>query len=149
MDTLVVHDYPSADPHHARSAYVETYWLPTLGPTCLMILRQFALRFDAAERLAGSPADDQRVRWFESDLSELAHSIGLRGSMGGPSKLRGSLDRMERFGLALKLVPGGGHWAVRSRLPWLRPRQVDFLPAELRRSHAAEQGAASRLAVPA
>jgi hypothetical protein len=29
-----------------RSRYVETFWLPTLGPTALLLLRHLADRFD-------------------------------------------------------------------------------------------------------
>ena len=44
--TLTIQPWP--DPvidtvgHDPRSAYVETFWLPTLGPTALLLLRHLA-----------------------------------------------------------------------------------------------------------
>jgi len=32
--------------HDPRSRYVEQFWLPTLGPTALLLLRHLADRFD-------------------------------------------------------------------------------------------------------
>ncbi len=32
--------------HDPRSLYVERFWLPTLGPTSLLLLRHLATRFD-------------------------------------------------------------------------------------------------------
>ena len=32
--------------HDPRSWYVETFWLPTLGPTALLLLRHLADRFE-------------------------------------------------------------------------------------------------------
>ena len=48
--TLTIKPWP--DPvvdtlgHDPRSRYVETFWLPTLGPTALLLLRHLADRFD-------------------------------------------------------------------------------------------------------
>ena len=48
--TLTIQPWP--DPvidtlgYDPRSRYVETFWLPTLGPTALLLLRHLADRFD-------------------------------------------------------------------------------------------------------
>ena len=40
--------------HDPRSRYVETFWLPTLGPTALLLLRHLADRFDRTPRASSS-----------------------------------------------------------------------------------------------
>jgi hypothetical protein len=119
---------PWADPvvdelgHDPRSAYVERFWLATLGPSTVWLLRRLADGFD-----------DQPTG-FLLDLQETARSIGvgLRGGRGSPF-LR-SLDRSCRFGAA-RFV-GDDVLAVRRKLPPLTQRQVGRLPAALQREHA-------------
>ena len=50
--TGAIHVMPWPDPvldaigHDPRSWYVETFWLPTLGPTALLLMRHLADRFE-------------------------------------------------------------------------------------------------------
>src|SRR5258708_13322757 len=59
MPTVMVK--PWTDPvldvlgHDPRSWYVETFWLPTLGPTCVLLMRHLADRFDRSP--PGLPLD--------------------------------------------------------------------------------------------
>ena len=36
--------------HDPRSLYAERFWLPTLGPTTLLLLRHLAAKFDSSPR---------------------------------------------------------------------------------------------------
>ena len=44
--------------HDPRSWYAETFWLPTLGPTALLLLRHLADRFE--EQPGGLDTADRR-----------------------------------------------------------------------------------------
>ena len=64
--TLTIHPWP--DPvidtlgYDPRSRYVETFWLPTLGPTVLLLLRHLADRFDRQPGGIELPVSDTRTR---------------------------------------------------------------------------------------
>ena len=51
--------------HDPRSRYVETFWLPTLGPTALLLLRHLADRFD------------RTPDGVELTVSDTSHALGL------------------------------------------------------------------------
>src|SRR5439155_3596983 len=44
--------------HDPRSLYVETFWLPTLGPTAVLLLRHLATRFDESPTGVELPVAD-------------------------------------------------------------------------------------------
>ncbi|HEY4400579.1 MAG TPA: hypothetical protein VGO38_00985, partial [Acidimicrobiia bacterium] len=44
--------------HDPRSLYVETFWLPTLGPTAVLLLRHLATRFDESPSGVELPVAD-------------------------------------------------------------------------------------------
>lgn len=105
-----------------RSGYVETFWLPLLGPTSTWLLRRLATEFDH------SPEG------FSLDTADAARAIGIgsRGGRRGP--FHRSIDRCVRFGLAQHAEHG--ILTVRRRLPPLSRGQVDRLPRHLRDAHA-------------
>ena len=106
--------------HDPRSPYVERYWLPVLGPSCLLLVRRLAAELEA------SPDG------FRVDTMQWACELGLgmRGGRNGP--FWKSLERASRFGAARR---NGPRLAVRRRLPPLTARQVERLPATLRVTH--------------
>ncbi len=124
-DRLVVTSWP--DPvldqlgHDPRSGYVERFWLPVLGPSCLLLLRRLAADL---ERQPGGYTLDTAV-WAR----ELG--IGMKGGRNGP--FWRAVDRTSRFGAARR---NGPRLAVRRRLPPLSSRQVSRLPVTLRSAHA-------------
>ena len=74
--TLTIQPWP--DPvidtlgYDPRSRYVETFWLPTLGPTALLLLRHLADRFD------------RHPEGIELTVSDTSHALGL-GQRDGSS----------------------------------------------------------------
>ncbi|HEX5586846.1 MAG TPA: hypothetical protein VFZ17_06020 [Acidimicrobiia bacterium] len=124
--TLTIQPWP--DPiidtlgYDPRSRYVETFWLPTLGPTALLLLRHLADRFD---RTSGS---------VELTVSDTSHALGLGQRDGSSSPIVRTLTRLAQFELACD--DGAGTVAVRRNLPPVNRRHVKRLPAELQAAHA-------------
>lgn len=132
--TLTIQPWP--DPvidtvgHDPRSAYVETFWLPTLGPTALLLLRHLATKFD------------ERAGAVELTVTDASLALGLGERAGNSSPIVRSLARLETFDLACS--DGRGTVAVRRNLPPVNRRHLRRLPSELQSLHA--QWAESRLA---
>jgi len=107
--------------HDPRSAYVERFWLPIMGPSTVWFLRR------VADGLDHSPDG------FTLDLADtaLALGVGVRGGRNAPM-LR-TIDRSCRFGAARHQGPGT--IAVRRRLAPLTLGQVERLPASLQAEH--------------
>ena len=105
-----------------RSRYAETFWLPTLGPTALLLLRHLAGRF---ERNAGS---------IELPVAETSHALGLGQRDGSSSPIVRTLTRLEQFDLACS--DGRSTVAVRRSLPPVQRRHVRRLPTALQVEHA-------------
>lgn len=105
-----------------RSTYVETFWLPLLGPTSTWLLRRLAGEFDR------SPSG------FSLDAADAARSIGIGTKGGQRGPFHRSIERCVRFGLAHHAEHG--ILAVRRRLPPLSRAQVNQLPRPLPRAHA-------------
>jgi hypothetical protein len=105
-----------------RSRYAETFWLPTLGPTALLLLRHLASRF---EQHPGS---------IELAVAETSHALGLGQRDGSSSPIIRTLNRLEQFDLACS--DGRSTVAVRRNLPPVQHRHVRRLPAALRAEHA-------------
>jgi hypothetical protein len=74
--------------HDPRSDYVERFWLPTLGPTSLLLLRRLASHFD------------REPDGCTLDVADLSQSLGLGAREGTSSPLFRSLDRLTQFELA-------------------------------------------------
>jgi hypothetical protein len=110
--------------HDPRSPYPERFWLPTLGPTALLLLRHVADRFDR------SPAG------FSLDLAETSRCLGLGERTGRSSPLARSLGRLVQFDLA---VADGDEatLAVRTNVPPIHRRHVRRLPPSRQEEHEA------------
>ncbi len=106
--------------HDPRSLYVERYWLPILGPSCLMLVRRFGI--ELVEHPDGFELDT--VAWAR------ALGVGVRGGKNGP--FWRAVLRACRFGSAQR---NGQLLAVRRRLPPLTSRQVERLPQQLQVTH--------------
>jgi hypothetical protein len=135
--TLTIQPWP--DPvidtvgHDPRSIYAETFWLPTLGPTALLLLRHLASRFE------------QRAGSIELPVAEASQALGLGERAGNSSPIVRSLTRLESFDLACS--DGRGTVAVRRSLPPLPQRHLRRLPAPLQHAHV--QWSETALAEPA
>jgi hypothetical protein len=108
--------------HDPRSLYVETFWLPTLGPTALLLLRHLAHRFEL------------RPDGIELPVADTSQALGLGSRDGSSSPLLRSLARLAQFELACD--DGRGTVAVRRNVPPINRRHVRRLPAELQVRHA-------------
>jgi hypothetical protein len=119
--------------HDPRSHYVETYWLPVLGPSTVWLLRRVAAGLELAPE------------GFEIDLDETARSLGLgtteRQSRHSPfmRTLRRTID----FDMAQ--LRDGATLAVRRRLPPLSRRHLVRLPVSLQGSHERHQREATNV----
>jgi len=98
-----------------RSAYVETYWLGTLGPSTTWLLRRLA------HGLESEP------HGFELDLPTCARELGLGDKGGRHSPFARSLSRLAQFEIA-RWQPSSTTLEVRRRVPPLNRRQVMHLP---------------------
>lgn len=115
----------TARQHHARSTYVETFWLPFIGPTSTLLLRRVAAWLDAAP--GGVDVDRQ----------QLAAELGCPGGLGRHSALQRTLERLCRFELATFLT--GDAYLIRLYLPTLPAWRVARLPNHLIAAHEAHQ----------
>lgn len=108
--------------HDPRSWYVETFWLPTLGPTALLLLRHLADRFETNPKGVDLP------------VADTAAALGLGPREGSQSPLMRSLTRLQQFELACS--DGDVTIAVRKTLPPVHRRHVRRLPTGLQARHA-------------
>jgi len=109
--------------HDPRAPYPERFWLPTLGPTALLLLRHMALRFDR------SPGG------FILDLAETSRCLGLGERQGRNSPIARSLGRIVQFDLAAQHEDGA--LAVRRHVPPINRRHVRRLPPSVQDEHDA------------
>ena len=109
--------------HDPRSPYPERFWLPTLGPTALLLLRHIAHRFDR------SPGG------FTLDLAETSRCLGLGERHGRNSPLARSLGRIVQFDLATQ--DEDGTLAVRRHVPPINRRHIRRLPPSAQEEHDA------------
>jgi len=125
MQTLHVAPWPdhviNLKGYAPKSAYVENYWLPILGPTTTFLLRKISTSFECSE-------DSEFILY----PFEWAQNLGVhpRGGKHGP--FWKSITRACRFKLA---QIGKNRLYVRKKLPPLSIRQVEKLPRHLQISH--------------
>src|SRR5579862_2611477 len=100
--------------HDPRSWYAETFWLPTLGPTALLLMRHLADRFE------------QTPDGVELPIADTAAALGLGPREGQNSPLVKSLGRLRQFDLACN--EDDTTIAVRRSLPPVQRRHVRRLP---------------------
>ncbi|MFM7059944.1 MAG: hypothetical protein ACKOZL_02000 [Actinomycetes bacterium] len=123
--TLEVHPWP--DPvidtvgHDPRSAYAEIFWLPTLGPTSLLLLRRLATALDEAPY------------GMVIDVADLSKALGLGYRDGASTPLVRSFERLVQFDLAS--VTAEETYAVRRNVPPVNRRHVRRLPEYLQAQH--------------
>ncbi len=106
--------------HDLRSAYVEQFWLGTLGPSTTWFLRHCAAVLEGA--------DDAAV-----NLRETACALGIGFEGGSRSAMVKTVARACRFRAARAV--GSTTLAVRLRLPQLSHRQLQRLPESLQQRH--------------
>jgi hypothetical protein len=121
--------------HDPRSRYAETFWLPTLGPTSLLLLRHLANRFD----------DTLGSRRLELRIADTSLALGVGDRDGATSPILRTLGRLEQFDLACA-DPRSPTIAVRRNLPPMTRRHVQRLPLSLQALH--REWAAARLTEP-
>jgi hypothetical protein len=107
--------------HDPRSWYAETFWLPTLGPTALLLMRHLADRFE------------QTPAGVELPIADTAAALGLGPREGQHSPLIKSLGRLSQFELAC--TDDDATISVRRALPPVHRRHVRRLPAALQARH--------------
>jgi hypothetical protein len=93
--------------------YVDTLWLPTLGPSAIAALRLI-------DRLAASNSDQ-----FTIALDELGQRIGI-GGRGATSRAARTIERLCHFRITVRTTPD--EIVAPLRLPALSDRQLDRLP---------------------
>ena len=108
--------------HDPRSAYVERFWLPVLGPSTTLLLRLLT------DRLEGSQ------KGMRIDVAETARALGLGQRQGRHGPFLRSLARAIDFDMVRYLGPGV--IGVRRSLPTLSHRHLARLPESLQREHA-------------
>jgi hypothetical protein len=109
--------------HDPRSWYAETFWLPTLGPTALLLLRHLAGRFDEAPQ------------GVALQVAEASRALGVGAREGTGSPIVRTLARLEQFDLACRDAAAASI-AVRRMLPPLPARQLRRLPPSIQSMHA-------------
>jgi len=111
--------------HDPRSAYVETFWLPVLGPSTTWLLRHLIVRLE------------QSPEGIEIDVEDTARSLGLGERLSANSPFARTLKRCVDFEMAewrgIRLL------AVRRLLPPLARRHLRRLPESLQAKHDAVQ----------
>jgi hypothetical protein len=123
---------PWADPvidgvgYDPRSEYVETFWLPVLGPSTTFLLRHFTIRLEA------SPSG------VDLEVEDTARSLGLGERLGQNAPFARTLKRCVDFEMAVWRGPR--LLAVRLRLPPLARRHLRRLPESLQARYGGEWG---------
>jgi len=123
----------------ARSAYVERFWLPILGPSTTFLLRLLAA---ALER------DGEGARL---DAADAARALGLGGRPGRHAPFQRALRRACDFNLLARQPAAEGaalELLVRRVVPAVPARLVERLPEQLRRAHAALERSGTRSLTP-
>lgn len=100
--------------------YVERYWGPIVGPSCLLLLRVLARRLETD------------CEGFDIDASDLAGAIGCSAKSGPASQFWRAVRRAQRFGLMRQV---DDRLYVRVAVGQLSNRLVHRLPAHLRTEH--------------
>jgi hypothetical protein len=120
--------------HDPRSWYAETFWLPTLGPTALLLMRHLADRFDRARPGAS----------LTLGVAETAAALGLGTGEGEHGPLMRSVGRLVQFDLACPAPGGEHHYAVRRYVPPVNRRHIRRLPPMLQAQHDEWNAAANQ-----
>jgi hypothetical protein len=125
---VVAWKQPFADTqgHQSRSAYVERFWLPILGPSASWLLRSLSWGLEA------------QPEGYLVDIAAVAQTLGVSESLGRSGTMTRSLIRLCQFDLT---AVSGQHddgvpvLIVRDTIPWLSRRLVQSLPSFMRAEH--------------
>jgi hypothetical protein len=107
--------------HDPRSAYVERFWLPILGPSTIWFLRRVVDQLD------------REPHGYSLDLVETARALGVGMRGGRNSPMLKTVERSCRFGAAR--MHGDSLLEVRRRLAPLSRAQVERLTPQLQHEH--------------
>lgn len=107
--------------HDPRSAYVETFWLPVIGPSATLLMRRFADLFEEAPN------------GFEVDLRSMSRDIGLGPRLDKGGAFARTVERCVKFNL---MYLDAAMLYVRQRVPRLGERQVQRLDPRLQELHS-------------
>jgi hypothetical protein len=108
--------------HDPRSAYVERFWLPLLGPSSVLLLRRLA------SELEDHPAE------VSLPVEGTARSLGLGVRGGRGSTFLRTVERCRQFQL-VHLEDDGRTLLARRKLPPLNRGQVGRLPEAVQAQH--------------
>lgn len=123
IPTVAWHDPTLTAGFDPAGSYVETYWLPGLGPSATWALR----------RIAGWLADaSDSGLWLP--VEPLARSLGLGAPGGRNSTVRRTIGRLIDFRLA-HVDHDRDVLAVRTVIPALSGKAIDRLPGHLAVQH--------------
>lgn len=106
--------------HDVRSAYVEIFWLPVLGPTAIWATRRMA------DWLDDSPGG------VEVSLAELGPCLGIGGHVSRNAPIVRTMVRLVDFGMASL---DGDTYGIRTTFAPLPLRLMRQLPAGLLERH--------------
>jgi hypothetical protein len=109
--------------HDLRSAYVERFWLPILGPSTLLLARRIAAGFEV------------HPGGFALGLEETAAAMGLSLRDGANGPFYRAVARTVQFHITRPAGPAA--LTARPRVQQLSHRQLARLPVGLQRDHAA------------
>jgi hypothetical protein len=104
----------------ARSAYVEWFWLPVLGPSATWLLRRIDFGFD------------DFPNGYVLDTRATASSIGVAAREDTGTIFARAVSRLQMFGVAQTTRTG---LAVRRVLPPVPHRHLQRMPEHLRSAH--------------
>jgi len=129
MDTYRITFDPAKMPgalHPLTSEYVETFWLPILGPTTVAMLRIFGRMYQPIAGITATPSTLVPLR-------PLAKSLGVGDRLGRNGALMRSLGRLGDFGIMHQTAET--QFTLAPYLPNLRPAQVAKLPDHIQAIH--------------
>lgn len=106
--------------HHVTSEYTERFWLPIIGPSSWCLARL----------LVAQP--EHTVTY---DLERLGEAVGLHGGSGLNSRINRTLNRLLQFHWADPVGFDHHNLTVHAWLPFLSPRLLGRLPADLQAVH--------------
>ena len=116
--------------HELTSDYVETFYLPLIGPSATMMLRAFGWIYTPIAGITATPTTNVPIDVF-------AQSLGLAGrATGEPTRrFRDVLARLERPYRLIERT-GPDSLTVAALVPTLTPGRIAKLPAHLQHLHS-------------
>ena len=104
-----------------RSLYVEMFWLPILGPSCIWLLRRLAMWLE------------KNPDGFKMSSSDFAQEIGLGKNNKKSQPLKRTLSRCAHFGI-IHIIDNNSIY-LRQRMPAVSPRLLHRFSDKLKQAH--------------